>query len=113
MFTAIAGAAKLAAEWPIFRQLQTEDYSSLFKTALLLVGELGLLHRWRVALGVIGGILLPASIALQSSIASGSTGLLATEAAFAFALCLGGELIERRLFFVAVQPVKMPGGVAA
>jgi len=113
MFTAIAGAAKLAAEWPIFRQLQTEDYSSLYKTALLLVGELGPLHRWRVAFGVIGGILLPASIALQSSIASGSTGLLATEAAFAFALCLGGELIERRLFFVAVQPVKMPGGVAA
>ena len=28
-------------------------------------------------------------------------------------LCLAGELLERYLFFTAVAPAKMPGGIAA
>jgi DMSO reductase anchor subunit len=39
--------------------------------------------------------------------------LVITVAAFIFILGLAGEFIERHLFFVAVQPVRMPGGVAA
>jgi Fe-S-cluster-containing dehydrogenase component/DMSO reductase anchor subunit len=107
------GALKLSIEWPIFRRLEIEDYSPLYKTALLLAGELGPLHRWRVACGVVGGILVPAVVALQMLSAIGSPRLLSIEAGIAFALCLAGELIERRLFFVAVQPVTMPGGVSA
>jgi DMSO reductase anchor subunit len=30
-----------------------------------------------------------------------------------FVLCLAGEILERYLFFTAVSPVRMPGGVVA
>jgi Fe-S-cluster-containing dehydrogenase component len=105
--------AKFAVELPIFRRLEVEDYSPLYKTALLLKGELGLSHRCRVACGVVGGIGLPILLALQSLAATQPAWLVITEASSALALCLIGELIERRLFFVAVQPVKMPGGIAS
>lgn len=110
-FTFIAGVAKLAVELPIFRRLEVEDFSPLHKTALLLDGQLGLLHRCRVACGVIGGVVLPALLTFQTLTKTPSW-IVIGEAASIFALCLAGELIERRLFFVAVQPVKMPGSVA-
>jgi len=110
-FTFIAGVAKLAVELPIFRRLEIEDYSPLYKTALLLDGQLGLLHRCRVACGVIGGVALPALLTLQTLTPDAPSWLAIGEAASIFAFCLAGELIERRLFFVAVQPVKMPGSI--
>jgi DMSO reductase anchor subunit len=110
-FTFCAGAAKLAVELPIFRRLEIEDFSPLYKTALLLDGPLGLLHRWRMACGIIGGVALPALLALQTLTSTIPSWFVIAEAACIFALCLTGEFIERRLFFVAVQPVKMPGGV--
>jgi len=109
----LAGAAKLALELPIFRFLEIEDYSPLHKTALLLDGPLGLLNRWRMACGFIGGVALPALLAMQALSPTTSPWLVITESVSIFALCLIGEFIERRLFFVAVQPVAMPGGVAA
>jgi Fe-S-cluster-containing dehydrogenase component/DMSO reductase anchor subunit len=112
-FTFCAGAAKLAVELPIFRRLEIEDFSPLYKTALLLDGPLGLLHRWRMACGIIGGVALPALLALQTLTSTIPSWFVIAEAACIFALCLTGEFIERRLFFVAVQPVKMPGGVVA
>ena len=111
--TFITGVAKLAVELPIFRRLEVEDFSPLHKTALLLDGQLGWLHRCRVACGVIGGVVLPSLLTLQTLATIMPSWLLLAEAVSIFALCLTGELIERRLFFVAVQPVKMPGGVAA
>lgn len=109
-FTALFGLLKLATELPILRSLQVEDYSPLHKTALLLSGRFGLLHRVRVALGLIGGLALPAVLFVQLSV-TGSAPLLAVQTAAIILLCLAGELIERRLFFTAVQPVQMPGGV--
>jgi Fe-S-cluster-containing dehydrogenase component/DMSO reductase anchor subunit len=109
----VAGIAKLAVELPVFRKLEIEDFSQLHKTALLLDGQLGLLHRGRVACGVMGGVALPALLGLQTLATNTSSRLFIAEAISIFALCLIGELIERRLFFVAVQPVKMPGGVTA
>jgi len=111
-FTFIAGIVKLAMELPILRRLEVEDFSPLHKTALLLDGPLGLLHRCRMACGIVGGVALPALLALPTP-APAPAWLAITLAASNFTLCLAGELIERRLFFVAVQPVKMPGGVAA
>lgn len=110
--TALFGLLKLATELPILRSLQVEDYSPLHKTALLLTGPFGRLHRIRVALGWIGGVALPAMLGAQLSVA-GSTALLVIQTAAIVLLCLAGELIERRLFFTAVQPVQMPGGVPA
>ncbi len=107
----LAGAVKLALEWRIFRRLEVEDWSPLYKTALLLDGHFGLIHRGRVACGLTGVIALPAWLLLNASSASPSIAIAVTAAILA--LNLTGELIERRLFFTAVQPVKMPGAIAA
>jgi len=37
--------------------------------------------------------------------------LVTATAALAFMVCLLGETTERRLFFTAVQPVRMPGPI--
>jgi Fe-S-cluster-containing dehydrogenase component/DMSO reductase anchor subunit len=113
LVVALAGATKLAVELPIFRRLETEDWSPLYKTALLLDGPFALFHRCRVVCGIIGGILLPAFLALQTLTTDVSTWVVTAEAASIAALSVAGEFMERRLFFVAVQPVKMPGGVPA
>jgi hypothetical protein len=53
---------------------------------------------------------LPLPFALGIS-PDGTPGLCLALAAFVF--CLTGELLERYLFFTAVAPVKMPGGLVA
>jgi DMSO reductase anchor subunit len=108
--TAVAGVLKLATELPIFRHLETEDWSPLHKSALLLHGPFGLLHRWRVGLGIGGGVVMPLWLALDSTTGFSTAWPIA---AVILATTLAGEWIERRLFFTAVQPVKMPGGVSA
>jgi Fe-S-cluster-containing dehydrogenase component/DMSO reductase anchor subunit len=102
----VVTAAKLAFEQRIFRHLPDSDaqsLTSLNKTARLLVGEMGVAARARVACGIFGGLILPLLAVL---IHPGAKLALAT-----LALCLLGELLERYLFFTAVAPVKMPGGL--
>ncbi|HVS52334.1 MAG TPA: DmsC/YnfH family molybdoenzyme membrane anchor subunit, partial [Opitutaceae bacterium] len=71
------------------------------QTALLLAGPLRPANELRVAAGVLGGVLAPLMLAL---------GLAPAFLAWpALALCLGGELAERYLFFRAVDAPKMPG----
>src|ERR1041385_7619880 len=103
----LSGAAKFGLEWSIFRRLEIEDWSPLYKTALLLEGQFGLVHRVRVACGLTGAIALPAWLLLNAGGASPSITIGVT--ATVLLLNLAGEGIERRLFFTAVQPVKMPG----
>jgi formate dehydrogenase iron-sulfur subunit len=110
---AVAGACKLASDQRVLRHLPDDDFSPLHKTALLLSERFGRWNRTRAAGTVLGGIGLPALIALQLATqppAHGTTVML-VEAVLALALCLGGELIERALFFITVQPLKMPGSV--
>lgn len=110
-----AAGFKLALAQRVLRHLDDDDFSPLHKTALLLTGRLGLLARCGTASTIVGGMVMPALLALQS-VASGAgtvpPGSLAAQAAIAFALCLASEVIERRLFFTAVQPVKMPGAIS-
>jgi Fe-S-cluster-containing dehydrogenase component/DMSO reductase anchor subunit len=104
-------AAKLAFEHRIFRQLVDEETPAptpLNQTARLLGDSLGLLNRVRVACGLIGGVVLPAFILLHRPPAPAAAWLPFA----ALALCLAGELLERALFFRAVAPDRMPGGVA-
>lgn len=113
--TALAGLFKLAADQRVLRHLPAEDFSPLHKTALLLSGPFGGWNRLRAAGTALGGIGLPALIALPLAApppAEATTVVLA-QAIFALVLGLGGELIERALFFLTVQPVKMPGSVAS
>jgi Fe-S-cluster-containing dehydrogenase component/DMSO reductase anchor subunit len=109
--TACAFLVKLGAEERVMSALNKDDFSQLHKTALLLSGRFGLHRRIRVACGIAGGVCFPALLALHGLPAgldpdsSSRFGLVAA----GISLCLAGELIERWLFFVAVQPTKMPG----
>ena len=99
---------KLAVENRIFRFVVDEQdphLTALNKTALLLKGPFGLLHRGRVACALIGGVALPALMLV--------TDAGAALPALALALCVSGELIERHLFFVVEVAPKMPGSRSA
>lgn len=104
--------AKLGFENRIARHWvddETPSPTPLNKTARLLDGELGKIARRRIACGATGGVVIPILLALNAASPAVTTLL----AFLMFALCLLGELMERYLFFTAVAPAKMPGGVLA
>ena len=109
----IGTLAKLGIERRINSHFVDEDtypLTPLNKTARLLAGKLGLVARIRMACGIAGGLALPTLLVLS---AAGSGTLNARGSLLMLSLCLTGELLERYLFFAAVVPEKMPGGVAA
>ncbi len=104
---------KLAFERRILNHLvdaETPVQTPLNKTARLLAGELNGFVRVRIALGIMGGLVLPAIVVGQ--IAAGSP-IHPLVAVAAFAFCIVGEFLERQLFFTAVVTQKMPGGLAS
>ena len=104
-------AAKLVFEHRIFRHLVDENtptLTSLNKTARLIEDQLGLAFRLRMVCGLFGGLILPLIL-----IAVGASAHAPAIATAILILCITGELLERYLFFRAVAPVNMPGGVAA
>jgi formate dehydrogenase iron-sulfur subunit len=110
---AIATLIKLAIEQRVLKHLvdaETPVQTPLNKTARLLAGELNGFLRIRIALGIIGGLVLP-TVTL-AELASGSM-ISPFVAVAVLALCLAGEFLERYLFFTAVVTQKMPGGLAS
>jgi DMSO reductase anchor subunit len=107
----IAMAVKLLAEASVFGALLESRITSLKRTALLMSGELARPTFGRFASGVLGGILLPAAL-LNSTPEFSDTASLAITAV-SLALVLGGEILERYLFFAAVVAPKMPGSPAS
>jgi formate dehydrogenase iron-sulfur subunit len=104
---------KLVFERRILNHLVDEEtavLTELNKTAQLLAGRLGLIARVRFCCGVVGGIILPAMVLLESLVKMNPNALWPVSIAL---LCLTGELLERYLFFTAVAPAKMPGSVSA
>jgi Fe-S-cluster-containing dehydrogenase component/DMSO reductase anchor subunit len=93
-----ATAAKLSWELTSVRGRAGSD--DLAKTAQLLTGELRRVLVARLAIGVAGGILVPLAVLAGAPLAA--VGLL---------LVVVAELLERRLFFTAVAPLRMPGMV--
>jgi formate dehydrogenase iron-sulfur subunit len=85
--------------WP-----RTKEFDAWFltQTALNLRHRLGLVTRWRVALALLGGMVLP----LFGMIRSEDQFVLAASGLF---FCVLGEVLERFLFFRAVIPPRMPG----
>jgi DMSO reductase anchor subunit len=81
---------------------------SLKKTALIIASHFQHPAFLRLACGILGGLGLPLFAATQTvPLHDGIIGL------FAFALLLAGEILERLLFFRAVDAPKMPGGLPA
>jgi Fe-S-cluster-containing dehydrogenase component/DMSO reductase anchor subunit len=100
-----AMGAKLLVEVAAFRHLLQRRHSAERRSATLMARELRLWTWARFACGLAGGLALPAL-----GFAAGGRGLAL--AAIAFALCLGGELCERYLFFTAATAPRMPGALA-
>lgn len=101
---AVATLLKLVFEARALAPLKEEDdglNSPARQTARLLTGPLHNANALRVIAALLGGILLPLTVALGSA--------PVTAAWLALVLCLGGELAERYLFFRAVDAPKMPG----
>ncbi len=105
----IVTVTKLAFEALIFRHLLRKQTTPLKRSALLMTGPLVRWTQARFALGLIGGLLMPAILrTLIGDVAPSSPSMLATSAAL-FVACLAGELLERYLFFAAVAAPRMPG----
>jgi DMSO reductase anchor subunit len=109
-------AGKLFFEFRIFRHLARADVAlptPLNNSARLLAGELAPILRLRVACGVLGGFICPAlviEVLAYGLIQSATTTAIALAV---FVLCIAGEFLERYLFFTALAPERMPGGLAA
>ena len=97
---AAVGVLKLTWELAGLRHRRRPADDDLHKTARLLSVELAPVLRWRVGLGVVGAVALPAIVA-----AGAPAALLAP----ALPLAVAGELLERHLFFRAVAAPRMPG----
>jgi DMSO reductase anchor subunit len=104
---------KLIWEALIFRHLMFRRNTPLRRSALLLSRELSSLTLVRFALGLLGGVLMPAMLLGQFASVSGGVGQLqfVLTAGLLFLACLAGELVERYLFFAACAAPRMPGGI--
>ena len=109
----IAGAvcSVIAAlfEASILLHLRDAQLTPLRRSAALLCGSLARPALLRLALGVVGGIVLPACLITFGPLLSPAVSLAGST--LAFLALLGGEVAERYLFFAAVVAPKMPGGV--
>jgi Fe-S-cluster-containing dehydrogenase component/DMSO reductase anchor subunit len=104
-FVAAATTAKLLCELTVFTHLNDADWTNMKRTAILMSGELKGATISRFVSGTLGGVVLPAAGLLGILNAGIAAGILA--------FSLLGELLERYLFFTAVIPPKMPGGIAS
>jgi formate dehydrogenase iron-sulfur subunit len=113
---AAATAAKLGLEFCIFRHLINENTVSLTplnRSARLLAGELRSIARLRVGCAILGGFISPVLTILGHAYSRVPWAAMASLALATLVLCVVGEVHERYLFFTAVAPERMPGGVVA
>jgi Fe-S-cluster-containing dehydrogenase component/DMSO reductase anchor subunit len=104
-------AVKLIVEAAVL--LQRNESSALRRSAVLMIGELAAVTKSRFICGFVGGIALPGVLFCIAEPSDAATGDLfpSLVASALFFACLAGELVERYLFFAAVAPPRMPGGV--
>ena len=101
----VAFVAKLAVEFEILASLKLTNRSELHRSARLITGHFRKLVIVRLAVGAAGGLLVP-GLVLAGLLSMGPVaGLVAAS------LLMAGEVCERVLFFAAVAPDKMPGGI--
>ncbi len=107
----IAATLKLGFDSLTLRALADQRLTSLKRTALLVTGVLSPIAMARAGLGILGGVALPMLVlnALNSGQAPDLT--IGVSVVLAWIACLGGELLERYLFFAAVAAPRMPGSV--
>ena len=104
-------AGKLLFEASLLAHLRDKQMSPLKRSALLMTGELARGTTWRFALGLAGGIILPAVWIGRHDPSVAAPLLLHLVVIGQFAALLAGEVLERCLFFSAVVASRMPGGL--
>ncbi len=106
-------AVKLIWEAAIFRHLLLRRMTPLQRSALLLSHELSNTTMARFALGILGGLFMPALLSGRAGTISNSAELVqfVAMAGLLFIACLAGKLLERYLFFAACAAPRMPGGI--
>jgi DMSO reductase anchor subunit len=104
-----ATATKLALEALALRHRHDSEWTPMRRSAVLLTGILANRAAFRLFLGFLGGVAIPAG--LLSSGRSPSPWSAGSFAMLALILTTGGEIVERSLFFAAVVKPKMPGGL--
>lgn len=107
--TLLAAAAKLAIEAGVFTQLRRSRLTPLKRTAMLLVGDLGLVTVKRYFIGLVGGVLLPWWLWQRAAATDDAPLFLVLVTLLMLVINTVGELLERYLFFTAVVAPKMPG----
>jgi Fe-S-cluster-containing dehydrogenase component/DMSO reductase anchor subunit len=110
----VVATTKLLHEAALFGHLTSKQSTPLNRSARLMIGELANWSRGRWACGLLGGIILP--LLLLNHITGDVSGQLSGSGiAFvciaSFALSIGGELLERTLFFKAAVAPRMPGSL--
>ena len=103
-------SVKVVGEATILFHLYDRKLGELKRTALLLRGPLLKQFAARLAIGALGGVLLPLLLLGAMQQLSGRMQLAFLSASFL--LLLAAELLERMLFFKALSAPKMPGAVA-
>jgi formate dehydrogenase iron-sulfur subunit len=104
-FLAVATTAKLLWELTLFAHLNDREWTDMKRTALLMAGALRQASISRFVCGALAGVMLPALVLIGLAPPVIATGILP--------ILLLGELLERYLFFTAVVPRKMPGGITS
>ena len=111
----IVVAAKLSLEASALTHLKRRQHTPHKRSAMLMIGELGMTTLRRFFFGVVGGIVLPLTLLAEWTIAAGSYHPLfvGVMTLLMLGLLTIGELHERYLFFVASVAPKMPGSPAS
>lgn len=107
----LAAAAKLVVDTLALRPLADHRATPLKRTALLLTGPLARVSLARMGLGALGGLCVPLLLLDALGSKSPEASVLSLTVALISVACVGGEMLERYLFFAAVSAPRMPGGV--
>ncbi len=110
--TMVVAAVKLLWEASLFRHLACRHMSSLKRSALLATRRMPRLTLARFVLGGLGGIVLPiVFLNLFSQAVPYRPQAAMVVVALMTSLNIGGELLERCLFFATVAAPRMPGAL--
>ncbi len=101
----VAFIAKLAVEFESLASFKLTNRSELHRSARLITGHFRKLGILRLAFGAAGGLVVPGLVLAGLLPMTPVAGLVAAS------LLMLGEVCERALFFAAVAPDKMPGGI--
>ena len=102
--------AKFCLEGGILMYLKTRQYTPQKRSALLMVGPLGIVALRRFFFGIVGGIIMPLLLATEGNFSDAYHPLfVGLMTLLMLGLLTVGELHERHLFFATSVSTRMPG----